>query len=62
MFLNADGYHVVRQAVPDGGSGDWGGPAADGRQFHGRPCVCIQWLKCLGAQENGVPAPPSSDD
>ena len=43
MFLNADGrltetgrYHVVRQAVPDGGSGDWEGPAADGRQFHGR--------------------------
>jgi len=25
-----------RQAVPDGGSGDWEGPAADGRQFHGR--------------------------
>jgi len=34
--LNADGrgrYHVVRQAVADGGSGDWEGPAADGRQF-----------------------------
>jgi len=26
----------VRQAVPDGGSGDWEGPAADGRQLHGR--------------------------
>jgi len=44
MFLNADGrltetrgrYHVVRQAVPDDGSGDRDGPAADGRQFHGR--------------------------
>jgi len=39
MFLNADGrgrYHVVRQAVPDGGSGDREGPAADSRQFHGR--------------------------
>ena len=29
-------YHVVRQAVPDGGSGDWEGPAAGGRQFHRR--------------------------
>ena len=28
--------HVVLQAVPDGGSGNWEGPAADGRQFHGR--------------------------
>ena len=43
MFLNADGrltatgrYHVVRQAVPDGGFGDREGPAADGRQLHGR--------------------------
>jgi len=42
--LNADGrltekwsrYHVVRKTVPDGGSGDWEGPAADGRQFNGR--------------------------
>ena len=41
MFLNADGklketgrYHVVRQVVSDGGSGDQEGPAADGRQFH----------------------------
>ena len=29
-------YHFVRQAVPDGGSVDREGPAADGRQFHGR--------------------------
>jgi len=29
-------YHVVGQAVPDGGSGDREGPAADGRQFNGR--------------------------
>ena len=29
-------YHVVRQAVPDGGSRDREGPAADGWQFHGR--------------------------
>jgi len=29
-------YHAVRQAVADGGSGDREGPAADGRQFHGR--------------------------
>jgi len=45
MFLKAEGwqrrgrYHVVRQAVPDGGSGDREGPAADGRpyrQFYGR--------------------------
>jgi len=43
IFLNADGrltesgrYHVFRQAVPDGGSGDREGPVADGRQFHGR--------------------------
>jgi len=31
--LNADRrgrHHVVRQAVPGGGSGDWEGPAADG--------------------------------
>jgi len=28
--------HVVRQAVPDGGSVDREGPAADGRQLHGR--------------------------
>jgi len=28
-------YHVVGQAVPDGGSGDREGPAADGRQFNG---------------------------
>ena len=42
--LNADGrltekwsrYHVVRKTVPDVGSGDWEGPAADGRQFNGR--------------------------
>ena len=35
-----DRYHAVRQAVPDGGSGDREGPAADGRQFHGRiSCV-----------------------
>jgi len=37
MFLNADGrltetglISLVRQAVPDGGSGDRGDPAADG--------------------------------
>ena len=29
-------YHVVRQAVPDGGSADREGPAADGRPFHGQ--------------------------
>ena len=29
-------YHVARQAVADGGSGDREGPAADGGQFHGR--------------------------
>ena len=29
-------YHVVGQAVPDGGSGDREGPAADGRQFNER--------------------------
>ena len=29
-------YHIVRQAVANGGSGDWEGPAADGRQFN--PC------------------------
>jgi len=43
--LDADGrltetgqiaYHAVRQTVPNSGSGDWEGPAADGRQFHGR--------------------------
>ena len=43
--LDADGrltetgqiaYHAVRQTVPNSGSGDWKGPAADGRQFHGR--------------------------
>jgi len=28
-------YHVIRQIVPDGGSGDCEGPAADGRQFNG---------------------------
>ena len=28
--------HVVRQGVPDGGSGDRESPAADGRQLHGR--------------------------
>jgi len=43
MFLNADVRLTetglisrVQQAVPDGGSGDWEDPAADGRQFHGR--------------------------
>jgi len=37
MFLNADGRSTeTGQTVPDGGSGDWEGPAADGRQFHGR--------------------------
>ena len=41
MFLNADGRstetgQLSRQAVPDGGSGDREGPAADGRQFNGR--------------------------
>ena len=40
VFLNADGRLTdgaditVRQAVPDGGSGDREGPAAHGRQFH----------------------------
>ena len=43
--LDADGrltetgqiaYHAVRQTVANSGSGDWEGPAADGRQFHGR--------------------------
>jgi len=46
--LNADGrlterrgrYHVVRQAVPDGGSGDWECPAADGRQLAKRRNHC----------------------
>jgi len=28
--------HIVRQTVPNDGSGDWEGPAADGRQFDGR--------------------------
>jgi len=48
MFLNADGrlterrgrYHVVRQAVLDGGSGDWECPAADGRQLAKRRNHC----------------------
>ena len=29
-------YHVVRQTVANGGSGDREGPAANGRQFNGR--------------------------
>jgi len=45
MFLNADGRPTeteqisrcpAGQTVADGGSGDREGPAADGRQFHGR--------------------------
>jgi len=44
IFSDADGRsteresreHIVRHTVPNGGSGDWEGPAADGRQFHGR--------------------------
>jgi len=28
--------HVVRQTVPNGRSGDWEGPAANGGHFHGR--------------------------
>ena len=28
--------HIVMQAVPYGGSGNWECPAADGRQFHRR--------------------------
>jgi len=37
MFLNADGRLTeTGQTVPDNGSGDWEGPAADGRQLHGR--------------------------
>jgi len=28
--------HVVRQTVPYGGSGDWEGPTANGRQFNGQ--------------------------
>ena len=32
----ADGDYIVRQTVPDGGSGDWEGPVADGRQLDGR--------------------------
>jgi len=28
--------HVVWQTVPNGWSGDWEGPAANSRQFHGR--------------------------
>jgi len=28
--------YIVRQTVPDGGSGDWEGPVADGRQLDGR--------------------------
>jgi len=28
--------HTVRQTVANGVSGDWEGPAADGRQFDGR--------------------------
>jgi len=27
--------HIVRQTVPNGQSGSWEGPAANGRQFHG---------------------------
>jgi len=43
MFLNADGRLTERRQIsscPAGcsrwWSGDWGGLAADGRQFHGR--------------------------
>jgi len=28
--------HVVRQTVPNGPSGNWEGPTANDRQFHGR--------------------------
>ena len=28
--------HIVWQTVPSGGSGDWKGPAVEGRQFDGR--------------------------
>ena len=57
MFLNADGRltettqrYIVRPAVPNGGSGDWEGPAADGRQFHGR------YQQMIGpSREEGTP-------
>ena len=34
--FDRDGADITGQAVPHGESGDWEGPAADGRQFHGR--------------------------
>jgi len=35
--------HVVRQTVPNGRSRDWEGPAANGRQFHGRHQHWSEW-------------------
>jgi len=42
-----DRYHVVRQAVPDGGSGDWEGPAADGRKFNGTRALLLWFIYVL---------------
>jgi len=45
-------YHVVRQTVPNGGSGDWEGLAADGRQLVGllvRTCCAfmVPGIRCV---------------